>query len=293
MSGFETLHHAFLANPILFNVVVFIVSLMVGSFLNVVIYRLPVMMQNEWQQDCAEFLGKPVKESPTRFDLIKPDSHCPKCKNKLKPWHNIPVVSYLFLRGKCAFCQTSVSVRYPIIELATALLSTLIAVKFGYTLQSGILIVLTWVFICLVMIDFDHMLLPDQLTFPLLWLILFVSQWQVFMSPIDTINGAIVGYLCLWSVYWLFKLLTGKEGMGHGDFKLLAVVGALVGVWKLPMVVLMSSLVALVIIGSRIVLKKHSADKPAPFGPYIAIAGWTTIMWGEPLFHWYVGVISG
>jgi leader peptidase (prepilin peptidase)/N-methyltransferase len=271
---------------------VFVLSLLVGSFLNVVIYRLPLMMERQWRCECRDLLadelkkGKPKEEKP--FNLIKPDSHCPGCKKPIKAWQNIPVISYLLLRGKCSECGTRVSLRYPFIELLTALASTAVAAQFGYSVQACLLIFLTWCFVSLIFIDIDHMLLPDQITLPLLWLVLLASTQNVFLSPSQTLYGAAVGYLSLWSVFWLFKLITGKEGMGHGDFKLMAIVGALVGMVKLPMVILMSSLVGALIGIGGIVFADKDKNNPIPFGPYIAIAGWIVIMWGQPIFDWYI-----
>lgn len=277
-----------------FVTIVTLLSLLVGSFLNVVIYRLPVMMEKEWDCECREFLADELeaksknqsKDKP--FNLIKPDSHCPKCHAPVKAWQNIPVLSYLFLKGKCGNCQTPISLRYPLIEALTALASAVVAVKFGYSLQALVMIPLTWVFITLIFIDIDKMLLPDQLTQPLLWFVLLASIWDVFLDPKYTIIGAAAGYLSLWSVYWLFKLVTGKEGMGYGDFKLMAIVGAVVGAVQLPMVVLLSSAVGAVIGISMMLFGDKTRDTQIPFGPYIAIAGWLAMLWGEQMLNWYL-----
>ena len=290
---FDPILHLFETNLVVWLCFIFFLSLLVGSFLNVVIYRLPVMMEKQWACECRELLKDELKNKKQHagaqsFNLLKPDSHCPGCKKPVKAWQNIPVLSYLLLKGKCGSCHTKISLRYPMIELLTALASTLVAAQFGYSMQAVILVVLTWCFICLVFIDIDHMLLPDQITLPLLWLVLIASTQNWFLTPIQTIYGAAAGYLSLWSVYWLFKLVTGKEGMGHGDFKLMAIVGAMVGVIKLPMVILMSSLVGAVIGIAGIVFAKKDGNNPIPFGPYIAIAGWIVILWGEPMFNWYI-----
>ena len=277
-----------------FVTIVTLLSLLVGSFLNVVIYRLPVMMEKEWDCECREFLADELeaksknqsKDKP--FNLIKPDSHCPKCHAPVKAWQNIPVFSYLLLKGKCGNCQTPISLRYPLIEALTALASAVVAVKFGYSLQALVMIPLTWVFITLIFIDIDKMLLPDQLTQPLLWFVLLASIWGVFLDPKYTIIGAAAGYLSLWSVYWLFKLVTGKEGMGYGDFKLMAIVGAVVGAVQLPMVVLLSSAVGAVIGISMMLFGDKTRDTQIPFGPYIAIAGWLAMLWGEQMLNWYL-----
>jgi leader peptidase (prepilin peptidase) / N-methyltransferase len=285
------------SSPAFFIGFVGILSLLVGSFLNVVIYRLPVMMEKEWACDCREFLEDELKspkksakqsEQDRAFNLIKPDSHCPKCNAPVKAWQNIPVISYLLLKGRCGSCQTPISKRYPAIELLTAIASGVVAWRFGYSLEALVLVPLTWVFVCLIFIDIDKMLLPDQLTLPLLWFVLLASVWSVFQSPKMAIIGAAAGYLSLWSVYWGFKLLTGKEGMGHGDFKLLAVVGAVVGIVKLPMVILLSSAVGAVFGLSMMVLGDKTRNSQIPFGPYIAIAGWLVMLWGESMLHWYM-----
>jgi leader peptidase (prepilin peptidase)/N-methyltransferase len=287
-------------NLIFFVTSVTILSLLVGSFLNVVIYRLPKMMENEWHCDCRELLQdelkdglkksskKEVEKTKEVFNLVKPDSHCPKCNAPVKAWQNIPVFSYLLLKGKCGTCHTKISKRYPAIELLTALTSAIVAYKFGYSAQSLMLIPLTWVFVSLIFIDIDHMLLPDQLTLPLLWAVLVAANWNVFLTPMATIWGAVAGYLCLWMVYWVFKLVTGKEGMGHGDFKLLAVVGAVVGVIKLPMVILLSSLVGAIIGISMMFTSGAGRNTQIPFGPYLAIAGWIVMLWGNEMFNWYI-----
>ncbi|MBU2919688.1 A24 family peptidase [Psychrosphaera sp. F3M07] len=286
-------------NLFFFVTSVTVLSLLVGSFLNVVIYRLPKMMENEWHCDCRELLKdelkKPSKgkaeQTPEMFNLVKPDSHCPSCNAPVKAWQNIPVLSYLLLKGQCGTCHNKISKRYPAIELLTAVASAVIAYKFGYSAQSLMLIPITWVFVSLIFIDIDHMLLPDQLTLPVLWAVLVASHWTVFLTPMETIWGAVAGYLCLWTIYWVFKLVTGKEGMGHGDFKLLAVIGAIVGVIKLPMVILMSSIVGAVVGITMMFMAKAGRDTQIPFGPYLAIAGWIVMLWGNEIFNWYIGYL--
>lgn len=273
-----------------------ILSLMVGSFLNVVIYRLPVMMNNEWLCDCRELLQDELKSkkrpTPQTFNLAKPDSHCPKCEKPVKAWQNIPILSYVLLKGRCGNCKTPISWRYPAIELLTAVASFVVVWKFGYSLESLFLVPITWMFIALIFIDIDHMLLPDQITLPALWLVLLASVWSVFLIPKDAIIGAMSGYLCLWLVYWVFKLVTGKEGMGYGDFKLLAVVGAVVGAIKLPMVVLLSSGVGAVFGIAMMFNKTADRNTAIPFGPYIAIAGWITMIWGDEMLSWYLNILA-
>ena len=215
-----------------------LISLCIGSFLNVVIYRLPLMMQREWQSECRLLLEDELTANKSKqaninepFNLVKPNSTCPKCKTAIKPWQNIPIISWLALKGKCASCSNPISARYPAVELITALLSLMVAYSFGATEQALLYIFVTWILVALTFIDIDHMLLPDQLTLPLVWLALIASVMDYTITPTDAIIGAACGYLSLWSVFWLFKLLTGKEGMGYGDFKLLAVFGALLG-WQ-------------------------------------------------------------
>ncbi|MEI8647640.1 A24 family peptidase [Paraglaciecola sp. Hal342] len=276
-------------SPLFFLSFVFIVSLMVGSFLNVVIYRLPVMMERSWKADFqAHFetdvstLGSNTDSTEsTPFNLIKPDSTCPKCQHKIRAWENIPVLSWLLLRGKCSQCKNAISIRYPLIELGTALCSVWIAWHFGYSWSALAGVVMTWILVALIFIDIDTMLLPDQLTLPLLWMGLLFSIVNPAVTSADSIIGATVGYLSLWSVYWAFKLLTGKEGMGYGDFKLLAALGAWMGWQYLAIVVLMSSLVGAVIGISVLSFQGKDKGQAIPFGPYLAIAGWLTLLYGD------------
>jgi len=273
-----------------------LVSLCVGSFLNVVIYRLPLMMQKEWQSECRILLEDELKNSKAinneQFNLVKPNSTCPKCKTAIKPWQNIPVISWLFLKGKCASCNNPISIRYPVVEAITAILSLFIAYTMGANEQALLYILITWALVALTFIDIDHMLLPDQLTLPLVWLALIASIMGYTVAPSDAIMGAVFGYLSLWSVFWLFKLLTGKEGMGYGDFKLLAVFGALLGWQSLLSIILLSSVVGAVI--GIVLLSIQGKDKatPIPFGPYLAIAGWITMLWGTELQNIYFNLIG-
>lgn len=278
-----------------------LVSLCIGSFLNVVIYRLPVMMQKEWQTECrlllADELTSPKTEQTTSqttdtFNLVKPNSCCPKCKAAIKPWQNIPIFSWLFLKGKCATCDNPISVRYPIVEAITATLSLVVAYTFGATEQALLYIVVTWALVALTFIDIDHMLLPDQLTLPLLWLALIASVVGYTIAPSDAIIGAACGYFSLWSVFWLFKLITGKEGMGYGDFKLLAVFGALLGWQSLLTIILLSSVVGAVIGIALLSIQGKDKATPIPFGPYLAIAGWITMLWGTQLQNSYFNFIG-
>ncbi|MGO2130986.1 MAG: prepilin peptidase [Pseudoalteromonas prydzensis] len=274
-----------------------LVSLCIGSFLNVVIYRLPLMMQREWQTECRVLLAddlKPTKadNAAVEFNLIKPNSTCPKCKTAIKAWHNIPVISWLFLKGRCASCSNPISVRYPIVEMLTAVLSLVVAYTFGATEQALLYILITWVLVALTFIDIDHMLLPDQLTLPLVWLALIAAVMGITISPTSAIIGAACGYLSLWSVFWLFKLITGKEGMGYGDFKLLAVFGALLGWQSLLTIVLLSSVVGAIIGIALLTIQGKDKATPIPFGPYLAIAGWVTLLWGTQIQAFYFNLLG-
>ncbi|BDF95379.1 A24 family peptidase [Pseudoalteromonas sp. KAN5] len=269
-----------------------LVSLCVGSFLNVVIYRLPLMMQREWQTECRVLLADELKSNksastPKPFNLVTPNSTCPKCKTAIKAWQNIPVISWLILKGRCASCSNPISVRYPIIEMLTAVLSLIVAYTFGATEQALLYILITWVLVALTFIDIDHMLLPDQLTLPLVWVALIAAVTGITISPTDAIIGAACGYLSLWSVFWLFKLITGKEGMGYGDFKLLAVFGALLGWQSLLTIILLSSVVGAIIGIALLSIQGKDKATPIPFGPYLAIAGWVTLLWGSQIQAFY------
>jgi leader peptidase (prepilin peptidase)/N-methyltransferase len=267
---------------------VFVVGLMVGSFLNVVIHRLPVMMERDWKAQCQDYMGQaPVEEGP-RLSLAKPRSRCPNCGHTIRFYENIPVLSYLWLRGKCSSCQHPISLRYPLIELLTAVLSAVIAWHFGFGWQAGAALLLTWALIALSMIDVDHQLLPDSITLPFLWLGLTLSLFPVFADMRSSLIGAIAGYLSLWTIYQLFRLLTGKEGMGFGDFKLLALLGAWMGWQSLPMIVLLSSAVGAVLGISMILIQGRDRHQPIPFGPYLAVAGWITLLWGEQMSSSYL-----
>jgi leader peptidase (prepilin peptidase)/N-methyltransferase len=268
-----------------------VLGLLVGSFLNVVIYRLPVMMEKEWKQECRLILDiEPDKKQDTNetFNLAHPSSRCPHCQTPIKAWQNIPVFSYLFLKGQCHSCKTKISARYPIIEAVTGLLSFLIIWQFGATLAGLTALLFTWALISLTMIDVDHKLLPDQITLPLLWLGLIINSSSVFASLPDAVWGTIIGYLSLWSIYWLFKLLTGKEGMGYGDFKLLAALGAWMGWQALPVIILLSSLVGAIVGSIILVMNKQGRDTAIPFGPYLAAAGWIALLWGDVITQSYL-----
>ncbi|MCO4798822.1 MAG: prepilin peptidase [Colwelliaceae bacterium] len=293
---FSDLITTFELYPLSFYLTVFTVSLAIGSFLNVVIYRFPKMLEQGWYQECREFLADEIKDVPAKeikqINLSKPDSTCPNCGHKIRYYENIPVISWLFLRGKCSKCKTNISIRYPVIEASTAFLSLLVAFHYGLTPLTFYVLILTWGLICLTMIDFDHMLLPDQMTYPLLWLGLLVNLNSAIVPLEQAVIGAISGYMSLFSIFWLFKLITGKEGMGHGDFKLLAVFGAWMGWQLLPLLILMASAVGAVIGISLMVFKNHSREQAIPFGPYLAIAGWICLLWGDGIWQWYLNSIT-
>ncbi|MDH5544124.1 MAG: A24 family peptidase [Gammaproteobacteria bacterium] len=291
----DTAVTVFTDNPASFVIVSALFGLLVGSFLNVVIYRLPVMLEKQWRQYCAEmFDDLPAQKNDSKsaikdekFNLAVPRSHCPHCKRVVRAWENIPVLSYVMLRGKCAGCGTAISVRYPLIELLSAVLSAVVASHFGFGLAACAGLLFTWVLIALSVIDYDTQLLPDTITLPLIWVGLLLSLGGAFVSPVEAIIGAVAGYMSLWFVYQLFRLLTGKEGMGFGDFKLLSALGAWLG-WKLlPVIILLSSFAGAVLGVLLIVLRRHERDKPIPFGPYLAIAGWCAMLWGQEILDQY------
>lgn len=292
MDVFSPLVQVFEQSLFTFYSVVVVLSLAVGSFLNVVIYRLPKMMELAWQQDYQQYFNQNADQTKTRFNLALPRSHCPKCQHPLSAMDNIPLFSWLLLKAKCRYCKAPISARYPSIEAFTALLSLLVAMHFGVTEQTLIYVVVTWCLIALSFIDIDKMLLPDQITQPLLWfaLLLSVTGWTV--SPTDALIGAAAGYLSLWSVFWLFKLVTGKEGMGYGDFKLLAIFGALLGWHLLPLIILLSSVVGAVLGSLMLLLQGKGKATPIPFGPYIAAAGWIAMLWGKDITAWYLSTMG-
>ena len=268
------------------TIVVALFSLLVGSFLNVVIHRIPLMMQQQWDTDISGV-------QPTeKFNLVTPHSHCPKCQHKIKWYENIPLLSYfLLLRGKCSQCKTAISLRYPLVELLSALISIPVVYSFGFSYISLFALLFAWVLIALTFIDLDHFLLPDKLTLPLLWAGLLLNTQNVFTSLESAVLGAAVGYLALWSIYWLFKLVTGKEGMGYGDFKLLAALGAWMGLAALPMIILLSSVSGVIIAIILTVCKIQQLNNPIPFGPYLTIAGFVSLLWGPALNQYYLNLI--
>ncbi len=277
--------------PLVFVALAGIIGLLVGSFLNVVIHRLPKMMEREWHEQCAELNGQTATAAPT-YNLTLPRSACPHCGHAITALENIPVLSYLFLRGKCAGCGAKISARYPIVESLSGLLSAYAAWHFGFGLGGLAAIVFIWALIALTFIDFDTQLLPDSITLPLLWLGLLLNLNNAFTSLPSAVIGATAGYLVLWSVYWAFKLTTGKEGMGYGDFKLLAALGAWLGWTMLPLMILLSSLVGAMVGIALIVFTQQGRNIPIPFGPYLAGGGLIALFWGQPLTQAYLQLLS-
>ncbi len=284
----------------LFIAVIFALGLVIGSFLNVVIHRLPLMMEVEWREQCAELSKQPPAENlpKGRFNLIIPQSHCPSCGQAIRYWQNIPVISYLSLGGRCANCGASISARYPAVELLTALLVATCAWRFGVGWEALMAVVLTFALVPITVIDAETQLIPDAIVLPLMWIGLAMSLFHpvagsetLFIAPRDAIVGAMAGYLSLWSVYQLFKLVTGKEGMGYGDFKLLAALGAWLGWQQLPSIILMSALVGAIVGLSLMAFRKHDRSVPIPFGPYLAAAGWITMLWGDALRSAYLDLL--
>jgi leader peptidase (prepilin peptidase) / N-methyltransferase len=286
-------------SPVLFACAVFVFGLLVGSFLNVVIYRLPIMLDREWRSQATEILGTADSAQTTvvveRFNLVTPRSACPSCKAPIKAWQNIPVISWLVLRGKCAACRAPISVRYPLVELTTGLMSAAVAWHFGFGSPAACALLVTWALIALTGIDLDHQLLPDGITLPLLWAGLLaavvvgpVRGSALPVSPRDAIIGAAAGYVSLWLVYHAFRLVTGKEGMGYGDFKLYAALGAWLG-WKLlPLVILLSAATGAILGIALILFRGRNRSTPMPFGPYLAAAGWLVMLYGDSLMHGYL-----
>ena len=279
---------ALFADPTAFALVAGLFGLMVGSFLNVVIHRLPIMMERDWAAQCAELKGE-AAPAVEPLSLARPRSRCPHCGHQITALENIPVISWLVLRGRCKACAAPISLRYPLIEALTALLFGLAAWHFGFTAAGLGALVLIAALLALTAIDFDTQLLPDDITLPLLWVGLALNAFNVFTDLKSAVIGAMVGYLSLWSVYWLFKMFTGKEGMGYGDFKLLAALGAWLGWQMLPLTILLSSLVGAVVGISMMAFARHGRNVPIPFGPYLAAAGLIALVWGKPLTRAYLG----
>lgn len=298
-----------LYDPATFLVCASILGALVGSFLNVVIHRLPIMMEKGWLKQCLEYIQWQSEQSKNAlqglvevnqstlkkaladnkaFNLFTPASCCPHCKHKIRPWQNIPVISYLFLKGKCSNCKHSISPRYPLIELITAILTGFTAWHFGFGLAGLSAFILIWALIALTAIDLDTQLLPDDITLPLLWLGLILNSFGTFTTLFEAITGAAAGYLALWLLYWTFKLLTGKEGMGYGDFKLLAALGAWLGLSMLPLIILVSSIAGALIGIGLIIFARHGRSTPIPFGPYLALGGLVALFWGQEITQQYL-----
>ena len=290
--NFEAIYQAFEQWPVFFYFTVFIFSITIGSFLNVVVYRLPKMMERQWYYECREFLAEEVKDVPAKkipeISLSIPRSNCPKCGHQIKAYENIPIISWLFLKGKCSGCNTAISIRYPLVELFTGIFSVIAAYVLGPTMATFFVVLLTWALVALTLIDFDHMLLPDQITLPLIWLGLLLNLSEMFVPIEQAVIGAVAGYMSLYIVFWVFKFITKKEGMGFGDFKLVAGFGAWFGWQLLPLLILMASLVGAIVGISLVAFKGHNREKAIPFGPYLAVAGWITLLWGEAIWAWYL-----
>lgn len=279
--------------PLAFVIAAMLVGLLIGSFLNVVVWRLPKMLDREWREEAREVLGLPGETPLPTFNMMLPHSQCPHCGHRIRAWENIPVLSYLFLRGRCSNCTAAISKRYPLTELACGLLSAFIAWHFGFGWQACMALLLSWGLLTMSLIDAEHQLLPDVLVLPLIWLGLIINSFGLFVSLHEALWGAVAGYMALWSVFWLFKLITGKDGMGHGDFKLLAMFGAWGGWQILPLTLLLSSMVGAVVGAILLRLRDAKTSTPIPFGPFLAIAGWIALLWGGQItdFYWqFVGL---
>ena len=280
--------------PEAFITVMVILGLVVGSFINVVIYRLPIMMEHEWREQCRMLFGAPAEAPPVAqepFNLLSPRSRCPHCQHLVRAINNIPVISYLVLRGKCVHCEQPISLRYPLIELASGLLTGYVALHYGFHPETFFAVILTWSLLCLSMIDIDHQLLPDDITLPLLWLGLGCNMFNIFTNLHSSVIGAIAGYGSLWIIFVTFRLVTGKEGMGYGDFKLLAMLGAWLGWEMLPLIILLSSLLGAVIGIFLIIIRGRDRNNPIPFGPYLALSGWIALLWGNEITDIYLKLV--
>ena len=302
LASFADVAHYLQHQPYALPIVVLILSLLIGSFLNVVILRYPIMLFRSWlidSKDLRENLPEhsALNDLGSAYTLSKPASHCPRCQSPVKAWQNIPILSYILLKGKCSGCaehgkETKISIRYPLVELATGLLSLALLIKFPFSLQLAAMLVFTWSLVAMSMIDIDHQILPDTMTLSLMWLGLLLNIDHTFVDLQSAVIGAMAGYLSLWSVYWLFKLATGKDGMGFGDFKLLAALGAWFGWQFLPMIILLSSLVGAVVGIAGIMILGRDKNIPIPFGPYLAAAGWIAAMWGNDIMEWYLPALQ-
>ena len=291
-----SLHSFFLSSPESFLVIVTILGLLVGSFLNVVIYRLPKMLNQQWRRDCQEWLSDSNTESDSEkhpLNLFTPGSHCPHCGHKITALENIPLISYLLQKGRCSECQAPISLQYPVIEALTAFLSLVVAWRFGYSWQTAAALLLSWALIVLSVIDLRTTLLPDIITVPFIWVGLLLNITESFTDLSSSVLGAVFGYLSLWCVYHIFRMITGKEGMGYGDFKLLAMLGAWLGWQSLPLIVILSSFLGAMIGIGLVLLKRHDKNIPIPFGPYLAGAGWIALLWGNQITDTYFSYATG
>jgi len=272
------------------GVTFFLLGAIVGSFINVISLRLPKMMEKKWRSQCCELLNiqQPSEDKDLIFNLAFPASHCPQCQHVIRWWENIPVISYVLLKGQCSNCKKNISIQYPLVEIVTGILSAIVIWRMGLNIQSGTALLLTWCLIILTAIDTKTQLLPDDITLPLMWFGLILNIFSVFTSLQNAVIGVMVGYLSLWLIFWAFKLLTQKEGMGYGDFKLLAALGAWMGWQALPLIVLLSSLVGAVAGISLMTFKNRDSQVPLPFGPYLAGAGWIAMLWGSDISTWYL-----
>ncbi|EKD69798.1 MAG: type IV pilus prepilin peptidase PilD [uncultured bacterium] len=283
--------HIIAADTKIYLLIIAIFSLFIGSFLNVVIYRLPRMMEQSWSEECRIYLGLKPHIETEKLNLCLPSSHCPQCKKSIKPWHNIPIISYAWLHGKCAYCKARITLRYPLVEVITCLMSVYVAWRFGFSWQTLSALALTWIIIALTFIDLDHHLLPDQLTLSLLWLGLFSSIFLLFCNSQDAIIGGMAGYLIFAITQWIFGWTTGKIGMGQGDFKFLAALGAYLGWQMLPLIILLASISGIIFAVTHMLIKRQFKSIPLPFGPYLALAGWITLLWGHDIMNYYLEVI--
>ncbi|MQT58725.1 prepilin peptidase [Pseudomonas sp. FSL R10-0399] len=282
----------FTLSPGAFIACALVLGLLVGSFINVLAWRLPKMLEQDWQAQARELLGLPAPAKGPVYNLMLPRSHCPHCQHTLRAWENIPLLSYLVLRGKCSQCKTAISLRYPLTELTCAVLSGVVAWHFGASPQAGWMLLLTWGLLGICLIDLKHQIVPDVLVLPLMWLGLLLNTFETFTSLIQAVWGAALGYLSLWSIFWLFKLLTGKDGMGYGDFKLLALFGAWGGMAIVPLTIVLSSLLGALVGLALLAMRRAQASTPIPFAPYLAIAGWIALLWGGQMadFYWQISV---
>ena len=284
----------FQVQPLFYLSAIFMLGLVVGSFLNVLILRLPVMLQHDWKAQCSDLLGLEdgQEQEAETFNLLTPRSHCPRCRHGITAWENIPLLSYLLLGGRCAQCGAAISPRYPLIELAAALMAVMAAVRFGVSPAALFAMALGWALLALAVIDLEHQLLPDDITLPFLWLGIALNFFNVFTDLHASVLGAILGYGALWSVYIVYKLVTGKAGMGHGDFKLLALLGAWLGWQLLPLIIISASILGAIIGIGMIIFRAHDKDIPIPFGPYLAIGGWLAMLWGPAILSLYLNAFA-